>query len=574
MRVWVLASCGGLLALAAYSAEKTSSPTPSAELPEGDDLAQIEAQAGLQATGSSPMAQPELAPSQGRLDPSRLSPRLARPLPLASGSSGIDQTLPQVEQLRERVQRLRAQHESRLSSTKALGTTPLPAAFSLSTPPRPVPQAAVGQPVEGPPVFADAASATNSRGQGPLLQPLGETTPPTSLGPNIAAPETAPVAGLPTPNGTSNSASSATNLGPIASANLARNYPIAPSRHQGYSAQSQHPAPLITTASTNQLGGLTAPASPRLSRGSGAPLVASSETSPGGIATQPSPPPAAAAPTQTETPASEAALPASVALGVGAHARPADPELPAATTHHQSNAPASLRLTPEQVGGLTSTAAVASHHSRGAVTQPETAIALPESLPLNPESPRLHSLPAVAASSRGAIDNAQALEPEVPQAQIPQDPELQVAQTQALELRVAQAQGQGDDSLSGQLSQAQLDSLGFADANPKHLSASYCRQFQPNAPGLTPDSASQAGRNLDASHLQPAANPDLRADLAETALALEMGLDKADSAAAACLEKMEPAAIAPNPDSDLERGVARAPGQEPARNVTQAGAAN
>ena len=142
MRVWALASCSGLLALAACSAEQSSPPDLGTAPPDGDDAAEVNAQAGLRATASSPMARPELRPRQGVLDRARFIPRSPQASPLASRSGSNERSLPQADQLRERLQRLRTQHGSRLSSNTPIATAPLPAALT-TTPPSPVPQAAV-----------------------------------------------------------------------------------------------------------------------------------------------------------------------------------------------------------------------------------------------------------------------------------------------------------------------------------------------------------------------------------------------------------------------------------------------
>ncbi|PSN11344.1 hypothetical protein C7293_24700, partial [filamentous cyanobacterium CCT1] len=221
------------------------------------------------------MARPELRPRQGVLDRARFSPRSPQASPLASRSGTAGQTLPQADRLRERLQRLRTQHGSRLSPRTPLATAPLPAALT-ATPPRPVPQAAAQPPETLPETPSEAASSGDV-----TVTALPALPQPSVARPNVAAPEL----------GLSSTASTAIDLGPVASTRPTDGS-IALGRHQGYSARSQQPTPVITTASTELSEGLTA-------RLHGAPSISPSGDATAVAATQPSSPtelPAAAAP--------------------------------------------------------------------------------------------------------------------------------------------------------------------------------------------------------------------------------------------------------------------------------------
>jgi hypothetical protein len=127
MRVWALASCSGLLALTACSAEQSSAPYPSAVPLDGEDTAEIEPQPGLIATTSSPMARPEVRPRQMIRGGYRLNPAVGR-VPTTAGSGG--QPIPQAAALRNRLQRLQRQQSTRLSPSTPLVNAPQPAALA------------------------------------------------------------------------------------------------------------------------------------------------------------------------------------------------------------------------------------------------------------------------------------------------------------------------------------------------------------------------------------------------------------------------------------------------------------
>ncbi|PZV00629.1 MAG: hypothetical protein DCF32_17285, partial [Leptolyngbya sp.] len=127
MRVWALASCSGLLALAACSAEQSSSPNPSADPLAGEDAAEINAQPGLIATASSPMARPEVRPGQLIQGGYRLN-RAVKPTTTTARSNG--QPIPQAAALRDRLERLRSQQGTRLALSTPVAIAPQPAALA------------------------------------------------------------------------------------------------------------------------------------------------------------------------------------------------------------------------------------------------------------------------------------------------------------------------------------------------------------------------------------------------------------------------------------------------------------
>ncbi|MBE9108946.1 hypothetical protein IQ273_05885 [Nodosilinea sp. LEGE 07298] len=536
MRVWALASCSGLLALAACSAEQSSPPDLGTAPPDGDDAVEVNAQPGLRATSSSPMARPELPSRQGGLDRARFSPRSQQSGPQASRASSAGQTLPQADQLRERLQRLRAQHGSRLSSNTPIATAPLPAALT-STPPRPVPQEVAEQPSETRPI--DNAIATP--GLEPSLRPVGVTALPTPPRPNVAAPEL----------GLSSTASTAIDLGPVASGSLA------PVQHQGYSTRSQRPAPTITTAAPESSGGLTA-------RLHGATPISPSGSPATVAAAQPSPPataelPAAAAPAPAQAESApesgpEASPLATTAVAVGAAPAGADPG-PAIA--HQSSATPALTLTPQPVEA--SVPPTLARHSQGIAARPETAIAPwgrsattapPESLPLNQGTPRLSPLrPAAAATPPDATSAVPQVTPQAWEARSTevQASETGVSEIQTPEVQIPAAQTPGS-AFSAHQGQSQLESLSLRP-QPKDLPAAYCLQ----ASGLPLSSETQL--EFDPQRANPQLDQlstAIRLGAADAALAREGRLSKAETAAA-CLEESRAAAepAADGADSEL-----------------------
>ncbi len=532
MRVWALASCSGLLALAACSAEQSSPPDLGTAPPDGNDAVEVNAQPGLRATASSPMARPELRSRLEGLDRARFSPRSPQASPVANRSGGAGQTLPQADQLRARLQRLRTQNGARLSSNTPIATAPLPAALT-STPPRPVPQAAAGeQPSETRP--ADNTIAIARPGLEPSLRPAGVTALPPLPRPNVAAPEL----------GLSSTTSTAIDLGPVAATNRADSYSVALGRHQGYSTRSQQPTPTITPVATESPERLTA-------RRHGATPV-SPVGAPAAVAAQPSPPAAdlaeadVLAPTQVETavPAAAplvtaplAAAPLAAAVEVGS--TPAAAEFDPATAHQSSATPA-LTLTPQRVGALAP--ATLAHHSQGRAARPGTAIAPPESLPLNLGTPRLSPLRSAAVTSPDAALT-------VPEAAVPQVLEAQPSATQTSETEASEAQTlkfqASSSAVSAHQGQAQPESLSLSpqpEANPKDLPAAYC--LQASGLPLSADAQTESD-SLDIDQQLDQLSTTLRSGPADAALALGGRLSKAEPSAT-CLEQSgavaEPAA--------------------------------
>ena len=540
MRVWALASCSGLLALAACSAEQSSPPDLGTAPPDGDDAAEVNAQAGLRATASSPMARPELRPRQGVLDRARFSPRSPQASPLASRSGSNERSLPQADQLRERLQRLRTQHGSRLSSNTPIATAPLPAALT-TTPPSPVPQAAVEpSPETLPNTSVKVLSGSPSEGAVTALPtiPRPNVTGPNVTGPNVAAPEL----------GLASSASTAIDLGPVASARPTASQSTVLGRHQGYSTRSQQPTPVITPTSPALSAGLTA-------RLHGAqPIAPSGESAP--LAAQPSSPtevPEAATPdpAQPEGATPEAAPLATADVEVGVAPESADSEpSPSASTSHQSSATLALTLTPQPAE--TSASASPTHHSRGRAARPAIAtaphswsatITPPESLPLNQGTPRLSPLrPTATTPANTALTVPESATPELEaQPSATQTSATPTAEAQISEAPILEAQTPGS-TFSAHQGQGQPESLSLSPqpaAIPKDLPAAYCLHTS----GLPLDSEAQAELELQGAG-QPLDQLSRLSSLADDALALGEGVSKAESAAACLVENRAAAAPA------------------------------
>ena len=472
MRVWALASCGGLLALTACSAEQSSSPDLGAAPTGGNDAAEVNAHSGLRATASSPMARPELRPQQGAPNRARFSPRAGRPAPRAGGANSPNQTLPQASQLRERLQRLRAQQGARLSPSTSTVPAPQPAVLTSSTP---APVAVnftevLATPGEAVPAVTNPDSKASFSVPAPVVTALPTPFRPTARS-NVAAPET----------GSGAISSPPTNLGPIAAADLARNYPIVPLRHQGYSARPQQPVPTIATAAIVSPERLTLSA-PRLH----GPRPTSQGNDPAAsvVTARPSLTPApilATAPLRADSP------------GVRS--------VPEAATHDsvvRLGSAGNLTLTPR--GAVAPSEAASTHQGQGIAARPATAIALPESMPLHQETPRLSPLRPVVAPSPAASIQAEAWLPEDP------TPEVQVSEAQASEAQAPEIQA----------SEAQAP-IYEGGVNPKSLPAAYC--LQASGLSLTPDALAAPSQG----------------DLA-------LGLSKVDPAAASCPEEAESAA--------------------------------
>ncbi|MBD1872641.1 hypothetical protein H6F75_04035 [Nodosilinea sp. FACHB-131] len=407
MRVWALASCSGLLALAACSAEQSSSPNPSTAPPDGD-AAEIKAQPGLTATASSPMARPEVRPRQVIQGSYRLNPAVGA----ASTTARNNGDIPQAAALRDRLQRLRGQQGARLSSSTPLATAPQPAA--LARPNLSQPTAAA----ENPAFNVTQGNTFNTQG----ITPLPAPSRPTPIAPEAN----------PSPVNTPSFSSAA--LAPAQSASVARTYPIAPLGHQGYSARPQQQAPVLTvaqaeaetsSATTRLHGGTVAsrPADP-IPGATTTPQVAVRQNA---VPSEPSSPPNAAA---ISNPAPVNAL------------RTASPAQTAQSVAHQSSGNVALTPTP----GPVSQTGTADHQSQvasaavnpgpagqspvlwesvrsGAATG--TAVpsgALPESLPLNaappqpqlvspqptPSAAEVSSTPRVTLAEEAAIAPSQA----------------------------------------------------------------------------------------------------------------------------------------------------------------------
>ncbi|MFQ4137061.1 hypothetical protein PGN35_012150 [Nodosilinea sp. PGN35] len=225
MRVWALASCSGLLALAACSAEQSSSPNPSAVPLDGEDAA-VETQRGLIAVASSPMARPEVRP-RPTIGGYRLSAAAGHP----AATTARGKALPQAAELRQRLERLRSQ-QGRLSSATPLVTAPQPATLARPTLSQSRPASPAAEP--GSPAFNPVrGSNLSTQGIAPLPTPFRPTP--------IDSEATIPEATIPT-------ASAAADLGEVTAARVAQTYPIAPLRHQGYSTRAQQPAPVLSVA--------------------------------------------------------------------------------------------------------------------------------------------------------------------------------------------------------------------------------------------------------------------------------------------------------------------------------------
>ncbi len=363
MRVWALASCSGLLALAACSTEQASSPTPPADQP-GDDAAQVQSRGGLAPVGSSSVAEPESGSKQLLTQGARSRLLATRTTPTISSPEAAGQTLPQSAQLRERLQRLRAQQGSRLTASTPLVTVPLPTSVAQSS----VAQSSVAQssvaqeslnlgtsprPQAQSPAAVAGVSPTAAPGSVSSAQ-NGQATAQSAIT-QASGPSPNPTASVPT--------NTATGLGAPTAANIARSYPISPARHQGYSARLNQPAPMLTTSVSDAPGAQAvrlhgeAPAQTTAAAPNPTPALAPTAATP--APTAPDSVQASTSPAPTIAQPSPAAPPSGAAAGLaGTPSEPQDTQ-------------------PEGLG----TAQV--------TTQPQPAIAPPESLPLNQVGPRV-----------------------------------------------------------------------------------------------------------------------------------------------------------------------------------------
>ncbi|MGB5975224.1 MAG: hypothetical protein WBG38_18000, partial [Nodosilinea sp.] len=451
----------------------------------------------------------------------RFSPRSSQ----VSQSSSAGQIRPQTEQLRERLQRLRAQRETRLASNTPLTTAPI-AAVAAPVPSDPVRQAVVEPVAQAQPILVGETFLPPP----PALPPLPEVrTASTPLRPNVAAPEL----------GLRAAASSAIDRGPVASSGQVRGYPTVPSPHQGYSTRARQLVPAITTAneslevSTARLHG-----SPLGQPGVG--LVATTHPA----QSIPAPLPEAALALIPET--SPSTVSARSALAVGSAL--AEPE-PLETTH-QSSVPA-VTLTSQRDEAFASRTRL--HRSQHTV-QHESAIALPESLPLNPE-PRLsppsstsvarlnfstEATPAEAARLPEAETVTQPLEAQVPSSRHlgRQVPSIQTVENRAVEVHELQPQPPGP-AFHHQTQQESLSLISQPEASPKDLPIAHCLTVGSLPVGSTAQTPAEAD-------LQPArqrlAHPSISLDNSgEVALPMGDDLSKADSAAPCSDQSMAPA---------------------------------
>ncbi|MBE9136246.1 hypothetical protein IQ254_03345 [Nodosilinea sp. LEGE 07088] len=238
MRVWALASCGGLLALAACSAEQSNSPTPGTASSEGDDTPQVDAPSKSVSPGT--VVRSGVRPRTGLTETKRPQLSLAQSAP--RGGSSTSPSSSQSNQLRQRLQQLQQRRSASLPSSQALVTTPVRSAQASPTPQRPqaqiFPSSSAGQPE---PVAIARSSPTPIPSPG-LGKPArsGQTTPLTAtVRPAPTAPE-----GLDRPLG------AASALGSVASATVDRSFPIAPVRHQGRSARIHSQRVVLNTPPT------------------------------------------------------------------------------------------------------------------------------------------------------------------------------------------------------------------------------------------------------------------------------------------------------------------------------------
>ncbi|MBW4463776.1 MAG: hypothetical protein KME47_26560 [Nodosilinea sp. WJT8-NPBG4] len=502
MRVWALASCSGLLALAACSAEQSSSPNPSTAPPDGD-AAEIKAQPGLTATASSPMARPEVRPRQAIQGSYRLNPSVGAASTTARSNG---ETIPQAAALRDRLQRLRSQQGARLSSSTPLATAPQPA--TLARPKLSQPTAEVARN----PVNVTQGNTFNTQGIAPL---------PTPFRPTPIAPEA-------NPSPVNTPSFSSAPLHPAQSASVARTYPIAPLGHQGYSARSQQQAPVLTLAqaeaetasnATNRLHGGTVasrPADPAVGATT-IPQVAvrqnavpSEAISPPNATAVSNPAPVSALRTASPAPAAQSA--AHQSSGSVALTPTPGPVSQTGTADHQSQV-VSAPVNPSPVGqspvlwesvrsGVVTGAAVPSG-------------ALPESLPLNAATLRTQLVPPQPAPSTADVSSAPGitLAEEAAIAPSPADPAGTLLNSNAQ----LEATAFRDDAAPVSHHQSQIDPetvhlIPTAGTPAKGLSIAYCLspsgQLLPTAaeaqgslaslPKFSPSSPNDPSLDLDA----------------------------------------------------------------------------
>ncbi len=414
MRVWALASCGGLLALAACSADQSNTTNPNSPPPDGNALTQ-----GKTSPASAtprPLARPEMPPQQTLSARPRLNPAAV------SGEADRTPAQPQSDQLRARLQRLRAQQGARLASNTPVAAAPIPTVIAS---PIPQPEAPTLRPVASNP---GASRDPGARGDSRLtIVPQPNRAEQSLLAvalPPQPSPQPPVIEADVEPSGTT------ADLQPVVAATVANNYPIAPLRHQGHSVrqsarQSVRSAPQVLVplsasqpvAAGARLHGSTAPALAAQPRGSSTASVSEAEAT-----VVPDSTPAAA---DLRARASDAAIPREhVASQPRAGSpvtltHPGDfPSTSPAEGAHQQESTAPLRSAER----LPLQASLAPRpDSRTTGDQGLGAITLPESLPLNSAAPRLSpqrpqlspaqptvSLPTAtsSAASRSVVTNA------------------------------------------------------------------------------------------------------------------------------------------------------------------------
>ncbi len=269
MRIWALASCSGLLALAACSADQPHSP-------QVDEPSPPEATSASSQTPTNPgtptargVTSPETNPPRLRQSAAASSTRGAaltargrglspRVKPQTLTPTGSQPSL-SAQALRARVQQIRAQRAK--ATPISLGSfSPAPVSQGPIAPAEPQARASGedrANPVANP---RAEASQTQTLNRG-ILQarvtpvPLPARPSPASPAQPLESQEPAVRSLLPSPEASVATPSSATALAPTESATLARNFPIRTSSHQGYSARGgtapslTPPAPLVSRQS-------------------------------------------------------------------------------------------------------------------------------------------------------------------------------------------------------------------------------------------------------------------------------------------------------------------------------------
>ncbi|MFH7241296.1 MAG: hypothetical protein ACHWZW_00450 [Spirulina sp.] len=243
MRVWVLASCGGLLALSACSAEPTTTAQPSPLDPSDDDLQAADRPSVLDHTPGTTITErdlirPELRPSRSQ----------RAPIPSAARSQ---RTTLSPEQLRDRVERIRAQQIQR---------SPTPGRAPGMAQTRPPAQAsqADGADVALRPGMVPTATLTIT----PLTPPPRPTLSPVAPSPSVASDSIKPSAATSVaPTNLDHevavflgeASTQAADLGVPEPATLARNFPLRSTAHQSDGARHRQDSVVISVAQPSDL---------------------------------------------------------------------------------------------------------------------------------------------------------------------------------------------------------------------------------------------------------------------------------------------------------------------------------